>query len=191
MDIKKENCVQAFRQLGLPDTDAFFGEYSQKGPFLLIEEGAITPEEFHTEVRRLIPHPVTDAEIDNAFMQFLVGIPEHRLDALSRLRSSYGIYLLSNTNPIMWNAKIAGEFRKQGRDIGAYFDGLVTSFDAKCLKPGAAIFEYACSTLGIIPEETLFLDDSLANVEAARALGFHAEQVPPGTEFEDVINNAC
>lgn len=188
MDIKKDNCVEAFRQLGLPDTSAFFGDYGQKGPFAQIEEGMITVDEFHAYVKALIPTPATDAEIDAAFMKFLIGIPVHRLHELQRLRAAcYGIYLLSNTNPIMWHAKIAEEFRKDGLQIGDYFDGIVTSFEAKALKPGAKIFEYAISHLGIDPTETIFLDDSQANLDGAAALGFQTALVPEGAEFGEIL----
>lgn len=188
MDIKKDNCVEAFRQLGLPDTSAFFGDYGQKGPFAQIEEGMITVDEFHAYVKALIPAPATDAEIDAAFMKFLIGIPVERLRELQRLRAAgYGIYLLSNTNPIMWHAKIADEFRKDGLQIGDYFDGIVTSFEAKALKPSPKIFEYAISHLGIDPAETLFLDDSQANLDGAAALGFQTALVPEGAEMADIL----
>lgn len=84
----------------------------------------------------------------------------HRLEALRRLRSRYGIYLLSNTNPVMWNTEIARQFRGEGREREDYFDGMVTSFEARVMKPEAAIFDYAAEKLGIVPAETLFLDDS-------------------------------
>lgn len=184
MDLKKSACVDAFRQLGLKDTNAFFGEYSQQGPFMEVEEGTITPEQFHQRVRQIIGRDdLTDSEIDDAFMQFLIGIPVERLRQLQLLRQNYGVYLLSNTNPIMWDAKIASEFRKDGLAIDGYFDGIVTSFQAKALKPKPEIFKYAEEHLGIKPEETLFLDDSLANIEAARALGFQGLHIRPGDEF--------
>lgn len=189
MDIKKDNCVEAFRRLGLPDTSSFFGDYGQHGPFAKIEEGAITVDEFHACVKALIPATVTDAEIDAAFMRFLTGIPVERLRELRSLRAAgYGIYLLSNTNPIMWHGKIAEEFRKEGQRIGDYFDGIVTSFEAKALKPKPKIFEYAMSHLGIAPAETLFLDDSQANLDGAAALGFQTALVPEGVEFADVLS---
>lgn len=187
MDIKKQNCVEAFKALGLPDTDSFFGEYSQKGPFMLIEEGLMTPDEFHDSIKKLLPTEVTDRQIDDAFMKFLVGIPPQRLHRLQELRKKYSIYLLSNTNPIMWNAKIKDEFEKEGLDINGYFDGIVTSFEAKALKPDRKIFDYAASHLGIKPEETLFLDDSLANVKAAIEAGYESAHVEPGKDFYDIL----
>lgn len=186
-DIKKDNCVEAFKSLGLADAGSFFGDYSQHGPFLRLEQGTITPDEFHQYVRQLLPGPVTDQEIDSAFMKFLTGIPEHRLRQLLQLRGHYKVYLLSNTNVIMWQGRILGEFRKDGLDIDSYFDGIVTSFEAKLLKPSPEIFIYAERALGIKPEETLFLDDSQANIDAAAALGFKTALVPEGKEFIDIL----
>lgn len=187
MDIDKERCVKAFEELGLPDAANYFGEYCQKEPFSTLESGHLTIKEFHETVQSLIPVPVTNAQIDAAFDKFLIGIPVKRLEQLRELRKRYNLYLLSNTNPIMWKGFIAGEFSKEGLSMRDYFDGMTTSFDAKSLKPDAKIFEYASRTMEINPEETLFLDDSKANCEAARALGWHAAHVAPGCEFSDII----
>ncbi len=187
MDIRRENCEEAFRKLGMADIGDFLGDYGQTGPFAALEEGTIDPEVFRDEVRRHIPQPVTDDEIDNAFNQFLVGIPVERLRQLHELRKKYGVYLLSNTNHIMWDSKIADEFRKDGLRREDYFDGMVTSFEAKCCKPDPRIFDYVVEHLGILPEETLFFDDSQANVDAAITLGFNAVRVAPGTEFYELI----
>ena len=187
MDIEKDRCVEAFTRLGLPDAPSYFGEYSQKGPFMLLEEGAITTDEFHRSLREDIRRDVTDAEIDHAFCQFLIGIPPHRLAELRKLRENYRIYLLSNTNPIMWNSTIRDEFTKEGRMREDYFDGMVTSFEARSLKPDEKIFRYAEQHLGIKPEETIFLDDSQRNLDAAARLGFHTLLVAPGTEFATLL----
>lgn len=187
MDIEKERCIASFERLGLPDASRFFGEYSQQGPFLPLEEGKITVEEFHSRMRAEIPTDVDDAAIDAAFCDFLVGIPVRRLEALRSLRRSYGIYLLSNTNPIMWDSRIKSEFAKEGRRREDYFDGIVTSFEAKALKPDPAIFRHAVDKLGIVPGETLFIDDSQRNLEAAASLGFGTMLVAPGTEFDEKL----
>ncbi len=187
MDIDKNDCVRAFERLGLANASSYFGDYSQTGPFMLLEEGAISPDEFHAALRADLPDGVSDAQIDAAFCEFLTGIPPYRLQWLRDLRKQKRVYMLSNTNPVMWHSKIAREFEQEGGSLSDYFDGCVTSFEAKALKPEKKIFDYAIRTLGIKPEETLFLDDSESNVQAARALGFQAEVVPPGTEFMDIL----
>ncbi len=190
MDIRRQNCVDAFKRLGMPDPDRFLGEYSQKGPFKALEEGSITPAEFREEIRRLIPRHVTDSEIDDAFSDFLIGIPAERLRQLRELHEHYRLYLLSNTNPIMWHGRIAREFRKEGHDINYYFDGIVTSFEVKCLKPERKIFEAAARICNIVPEETIFFDDSKANLEAAAEVGFNTIWVAPGEEFYTLLANS-
>lgn len=188
IDIERERCVKAFEQLGLENADAYFGLYAQTGVFMDMEAGRVGVDEFHRAMHEKLPPEVTDAQIDDAFERFIIGIPERRLRWLRQLREKgYRIYLLSNTNPVMWNGVIASEFRKEGRSRADYFDGMITSFEAKAVKPDAAIFQYTCRELGIKPEETLFFDDSEANTRAAAELGFHTAHVAPGTEFIDYI----
>lgn len=187
MDIEKERCVAAFEELGLRDARSYFGDFSQQGPFMRLEQGTISPDEFHAALRTGLPEGVSNEDIDRAFCKFLIGIPAHRLDELRRLRRSYRVYMLSNTNPIMWKSKIRDDFGQQGLTREDYFDGIVTSFEAKALKPDRAIFDYACRKLGIRPEETLFIDDSQANLDAAAALGFRTALAAPHTEFIQVI----
>ncbi len=187
MDIRRENCEQAFRQLGMDSIGDYLGDYGQKGPFAALEEGKITEQEFRDSVRALIPRDVTDEEIDKAFNRFLTGIPLRRLEELRRLRKDYKLYLLSNTNSIMWRQDIARYFRQEGKSLEDYFDGIVTSFEAKCCKPDPAIFRLVVEKCGISPEETIFFDDSKANVEAASQLGFGTRHVVPGTEFYELL----
>lgn len=187
MNIRRQNAVDALVKIGMKDADSFLGDYAQTGPFLKLEEGLLTEEEFRNEIRKLIPNPVTDSDIDNAFCKFLLGIPEKRLVALENLHKKYKIYMLSNTNPIMWNSTISDEFCKLGHNINYYFDGIVTSFEAKSAKPDAKIFHAVVENFGIKPEETLFFDDSQANIDAASKLGFATSLVAPGSEFMDLI----
>ncbi len=189
MDIERQRCVDAYRKLGMSHPEQFLGDYVQQGPFMMIESGRISPSEFRSMMREYLPAGVTDSQIDEAFFQFLVGIPEHRLRQLRQLRANHGIYLLSNTNPIMWDGKIKQEFTKEGLTREDYFDGMVTSFEAKSMKPDPHIFHYTVEHLGIKPEKTLFLDDSQANLDAAAALGFMTALVAPGSEFADIIAN--
>lgn len=188
MEIRRENCVKAFEALGLEQADSLLGEYSQAGVFAGIENGSLSPEQFHDEIRRLIGTPVTDDQIDTAFQKFLIGIPDHRLDELEKLHERFNIYMLSNTNPIMWAGEISRNFRKRGHDVDFYFDGIVRSYKAGTMKPDPEIFRFVIDHLGINPMETLFLDDSQRNLDAAARMGFHTLLVAPGNEFGKLLD---
>ncbi len=56
------------------------------------------------------------------------------------------------------------------------FDVLIWSYQLHMAKPDPAIYRLCLDKLGIRPEESLFLDDKLVNVEAAKALGMKALQ---------------
>jgi len=53
------------------------------------------------------------------------------------------------------------------------FRGIVVSGDEKMLKPEARIYRLLCERYGVAPEQAVFIDDSVKNVEGARALGIH------------------
>ena len=190
MEIRRENCVSAMKTLGMYNADEYLGEYSQKGPFAKIENGEWSAGEFHDGIREIVGRYVSDEAIDSAFEEFLVGIPVRRLDELVELRKKYKVYMLSNTNPIMWESKIRIELEKLGKDENYYFDGCVKSYEAKCMKPSREIFEIVCSRLGIKPEETVFFDDSKRNCQAAAELGFHTIWVQPGDEFMKLLTQS-
>lgn len=190
MDIRRENAVKALQELGLKDADNLLGDYVQNGIFRSLEEGNITPKAFNDAVRNYFPEDgkgVSDKDIEQAFMKFLTGIPVHRLRELEELHRTYKIYMLSNTNIIMWEGEIKQDFTVDGHDMDYYFDGIVTSFEAHSVKPDRAIFDYAVKKLGIDPAETLYLDDSLLNIEKGRQLGFQVLHVPSDTEFYPLL----
>ena len=55
-----------------------------------------------------------------------------------------------------------------------HFRDIVVSGEERLMKPDAAIYQLALRRFGLAEGEGLFIDDSLPNVEAARANGFHA-----------------
>lgn len=187
MDIRRENCVEALTEMGMRGADEMLGLYCQSGPFLLLEEGKMSPDDFRSEIRRRSEGNPTDGEIDAAFNKFLIGIPVGRLRALEKLKEKYGIYMLSNTNPIMFGSKIREEFAKDGKSLEDYFDGVCVSYEELCAKPSPQIFKNLIGKFGICPEETVFFDDSQTNLDAAAAFGFRTFLVRPGTEFKDAF----
>jgi putative hydrolase of the HAD superfamily len=54
-----------------------------------------------------------------------------------------------------------------------WFDGGIFSGDVRMMKPQREIFELLASRHALVADQTVFIDDSLANVEVARLLGWH------------------
>ena len=144
-------------------------------------------EEILKSIAAKMPEGVARQQIRDAVSAFIIGIPRHRLKALRRLRRRYRTYILSNTNPIMFEGVIAQNFGKEGLCLRNYFDGVTVSYQAHANKPSPEIFEYAINTMRITPEETLFIDDSQQNLETAKALGFETLLIEPGEEFAEVL----
>jgi putative hydrolase of the HAD superfamily len=69
---------------------------------------------------------------------------------------------------------------QQELDWLSRFDVLVWSYQLKIAKPDPAIYRFVLDKLGTQPQETLFIDDRPANIEAAIALGMK------GVVFTDV-----
>lgn len=190
MNIKRDNAVKALADLGMENVDRLLGDYVQNGIFRSLEEGNISPREFIHAVRNYFPdygRGINDKQICDAFMQFLTGIPVHRLRALDKLHRDYPIYMLSNTNIIMWEGRIKEDFKADGHDIDYYFDGIVTSFEAHSVKPDSGIFRYALEHLPINAATTLFLDDSKENLAASARFGFQTLHVPTDTDFTQIL----
>lgn len=187
VDLDRNRCLSSLKALGMEHPEQMIGLYLQSGPFQALEAGQLSVDEFHEAVMPYFPAGVTTEQIDAAFSSFIVGIPEHRLRALRALKRHYRTFILSNTNPIMFNGVLAREFGREGLDVHAYFDGITVSYEAGYNKPARGIFDYAVATMHIVPEETLFLDDAQENLDAAAALGFHTLLVEPDSEFMQLI----
>lgn len=181
IDLDRDRAVRALEQLGLEGADDMLGLYGQKEPFLGLETGETPSGEFFDIMRSRMKPGVSDKEITRAFNEFLVELPAKRLEMLRRMRmAGYRIFMLSNTNPVMYNSWIDRAFRQEGGTVNDYFDGIVVSYQELMCKPNVAIFETLMRRYGLNPSETLMLDDSEKNCQAAAEAGAHAFKVGKG-----------
>lgn len=167
-----EQAVKRFEEIGLKDARRHLDPFHQTGVFGQLEMGQIDKEAFRQELSRLIGREVTAEECFYAWHGFVEEVPKRNLDMLLWLRQQgYRVCLLSNTNPYMMDWAQSPAFDGEGHTIDYYFDALYLSYQLKVMKPSEEIFlkmlegEQACA------EETLFIDDGKANVEAASRLG--------------------
>ena len=61
----------------------------------------------------------------------------------------------------------------QDRPFFDYFEGYVMAGWVKMMKPEPEIFTYTLNKFGLSPEQTVFIDDSAANIAVAEKMGIH------------------
>ncbi len=191
VDLNKQACVDAFKAIGYPQAESMLSNYVQSGIFLELEEGHIAPEAFYQAI--MAEAPVTHEQIDEAFFKFLEGIPQYKMEMLLELKKKYKMLMLSNTNHIMFSWLREAYFGVNGHTIDDYFDELFLSYEMGVAKPNPEIFKILIEKHGIVPSETLFLDDGIKNIEAAAELGFKTYFVEPHEDFRHIfgLKPAC
>lgn len=189
-DIDRDLCVERLKEIGLPHAASLLDLYRQQGDFLALEQGEISAAEFFDILRSQCTRgDVTDKELEDALCCFITGLPVRRLEALRRLRQAgKRTFVLSNTNPIMYNSVIDRLFRQESLAINDYFDGIIASFAEKVCKPDPEIFGILLRRYALDPERTLFIDDSQTNVDAARDCGIKGLFLPKNADFIEVLN---
>ncbi len=145
--------------------------------FLALEMGTISPPDFRNELRRAIDSSASDAALDEAWNALLLGPIRGRLDWVRQLSERYRVILLSNTNVIhaqIWGPECAEMF---GHMEKTWF-----SFDLGMRKPDVVIYDHVLAQMGMNATESLFLDDSAANIAGAASIGIQTLLVDPTSE---------
>lgn len=177
-----QEAFRRFTEIGV-DARKFMGDYGQKGFFLALEKGEISADEFCSEISALIGRPVTWDEMQHCWLGFLKSVLPDRLRTLERLRQRYRICLASNTNPFIMAYTRGDRFSGDGHGIEHYFDRLYCSYEMGVCKPDAEFFEKILAEEGVSPSETVFVDDSRKNIEAAGRLGIRGLLVEPDSDW--------
>ncbi len=146
-----------------------------------LEVGAISDEEYVRHVTERLGLPDREAAL-HFLQEFYTSerLNTEVLDAARALRDRYRVALLSNAFPTQ--REVIREHH--GIDVEAVFDVYVNSAVVGRSKPDPEIFHLTLERLEVAPEQAIFIDDSLRNVDSAREIGLHAIQfVDPETSL--------
>ncbi|MDF7775114.1 HAD family phosphatase [Sphingomonas sp. AOB5] len=103
------------------------------------------------------------------FNQTLPGMVEG-MQAIVEQLDARGVPLFGITN---FSGEFWPPFRARESAIFDRFRDIVVSGDEKLVKPDPAIYALALKRFGLEAGQAVFVDDVLANVESARAMGIH------------------
>ena len=134
-----------------------------------LDSGDITDDEVVEAVKKRLPERLWESA-ENIYRNWIYNIPEIEgmREIVERLYSNpdINLFLLSN---------ISKGFAEHKDEIPIlkYFKNCVFSATCGHTKPNKDIYEYLCNTYSLIPNEMLFIDDSIKNITGAKAFGIN------------------
>ena len=134
-----------------------------------LDKGTISNEETMSLIKERLPERLWDVA-DKIYYNWIYNIPEidGMSELLSHLKNEHGVrlFLLSN---------ISNYFASHSMEIPILkkLDGLVMSAPIGIVKPSYEIFDHICKKYDIFPNEAIFVDDRVDNIEGAIAYGIN------------------
>jgi 2-haloacid dehalogenase len=120
-------------------------------------------------VERHPAHAAAIAAYAERWAEMLGGELTGTVEVLAELRAAgMPVYALTN-----WSAETFGVARERFAFLD-WFRGVLVSGEERLIKPDPRFFRLLVERFGLDPRATFYVDDSAANVAAARRLGFDA-----------------
>jgi HAD superfamily hydrolase (TIGR01509 family) len=154
-----------------PTSEALFRTWLQSPAVREFETGRCDAERFAARVVRELELPVDAAQFLQSFVGWPTGLYPGVQELIARIPLDCRRALLSNSNALHW-PRVMDEL-----GLGALFEHRFVSHLIGKIKPDRDAFEHVIEALDCAPDSILFLDDNLANVEAARSAGMRAARV--------------
>ena len=136
------------------------------------ERGLISDAAFFASLRREFDVALTDEQFLDGWNAIFIGVFPEITGQLEAAAARMPIYAFSNTNPaheVFWSAAYADTLR--------HFKKIFVSSTIGLRKPDRAAFDHVVREIGVPAGRILFFDDSLANIEGARAAGLQTVHV--------------
>jgi epoxide hydrolase-like predicted phosphatase len=162
---------------GEADSIVFGGKMGTKAQL-----GEISDEELWTWVGRQLD--LTPRRLAEFRRDFWAGdaLDDTLVEFIRSLRQRYQTAIISNATDSM-RSRLTEHY-----PIVDVFDLIVISAEEKVMKPDPEIYKRTLHLLGRSPAETIFIDDSMPNVAAARNLGMSAVHFGPDTDVLAELN---
>jgi len=185
LNINYQETADAFKQLGFHDFNSMYTQYTADEIFSKLETGKISNEDFYNSLLDKAAQHILVEDLQKAWNAMLLDFRTESLAKLRQLKQQYRIFLLSNTNNIHWQAFQAIFTESTGEvSLDHYFHKAYYSHEVGLRKPNADIYEFVAADASLEMAETIFIDDSYNNIEAAAALGFQTHLLLQGEKIE-------
>ncbi len=149
-------------------------------PFQDFESGKINPSTFRNLINKQLDLSLSDTDFDNGWCNLYLDTYEGVEEILVALKRNYKLVALTNTNIIhspIWRSKYS--------DTLKHFEKIFASYELGTRKPERKSFEIVLDYLQARPDEVIFLDDNIENINGAKELGIHTILVSSTTQLKE------
>ncbi len=190
INIEFQRIYQTFSKLTSKPIAYIEKRITEEQIFRRYESGQFTDEEFREIIRQTLCFALSDKEVDTAWNAILLDIPTERIDLINNIRKKYPVYLLSNTNNIHISASNNYLNEAHGiKNLDVLFDKLYLSYEMGMWKPDTEIYYEVLRSINLEPNQVIFFDDNLQNIESAMAIGMQTILVEPTTSIVEYCKN--
>lgn len=178
LDIDENIVYQELEKLGINTT-----ELAQSKEFFEImskfDTGIYTAPTFRKKTKALLGlEKMTDQKFDSIWNAMLLDIPRERIEAIEKIKKHYKIFLMSNSNEIHYDLYVRDlQLRFGYNEFDELFNKSYFSFAEHLEKPNPRFFELILDHEHLLPEETLFIDDTAVNINVAKSLGIRTYHI--------------
>ena len=186
LNLDFDNTFKAFEDLGVKDFRQYFQQSHSNPLFAALETGKIDPLGFYDGFRQATGLDLTNEAIARAWNAMLLNFRDASMAYLDSLKAGYRIFLLSNTNQIHLEAFRGIHFRQYGNHgFDDHFEKAWYSHELGLRKPHTECYQSVLEIHHLTPSETLFVDDTLINIEGARKAGIKTLHLLSGQLIEN------
>ena len=177
----------AFENSGITNFHDMYSQAAADDLFKNLETGTITEDDFYSEFNKRTNQVLDKNKIRLNWNAMLLAYREKSLEYLNSIKSKYKLYLLSNTNHIHLHAlnKLYNNIQR-GKPFEKLFDKVYYSCEIGLRKPNADIYEFVLKENNLEAGKTLFIDDSVQNIDAAKAAGLQTILLSSDMYIEDL-----
>ena len=154
-------------------------EINEKQLWVPYEAGQQTDIEFRNFLRSHLDLTISDVDFDNAFSALLLDFHQGVYDWIASLKSKFYLVLLSNTSSIHAERFTKVALGPEGQNLFSLFHQVYYYFEMGLVKPDPAIYLRVLNEQGFQPEEVLFFDDNVANINSAKNIGIQSYLIDP------------
>ena len=186
LDIDENIVYQELEELGINTTELAqskeFSEIMSK-----FDTGIYTAPTFRKKTKALLGlEKMTDQKFDSIWNAMLLDIPRERIEAIEKIKKHYKIFLMSNSNEIHYDLYVRDlQLRFGYNEFDELFNKSYFSFAEHLEKPNPRFFELILDHEHLLPEETLFIDDTAENIKVAKSLGINTYHI----SREELVRN--